>query len=750
MTFLNPFLISRHRWMLSLFLSAGLLATTKPVRSQLIPAGGPPGVLVVDMAVTDSAIYVASLHSLYRSSDYGLSWTKLLDIPFNKNLKGTNLFLPVQWMVKALHDKVFFHYHDDSSYRLLVSVDRGNSWTTRSYPTYNNQKVYSGQWALTDSLFLLRNGKRIFYSSNNAVSWSWLPMPGHSDDGLGMAVDGNWVYCWNNDSLFLSRDYLKTWEGNDFQGFGNLKVQNGFLFARASEANGIKNFWASKGWGLPWGKKTNLMHLSEFDVVVVSDTVLLWPNFPWENEDYLWVGDTAQLQFTKDLTRRTPIKGYFSLMDTRLMEISDRLFIRSPNRIGFSSYGHSYWFPSLWHSDDFGRRWTTRENTLEEPMLNDLYADGERIWAATSSGLFYQIAGQDDWQSNDTIGLAIFSATRFDGQLWKSVLQLASVAEIGLYASDDEGNSWHQDFSASDYPLISTPLALFQYFGGSVFRRFPDDGGWKEISDKIPGQFVNSGILDVYYKGLIFTYDDQGVLYSSSDAGEHWNMFPFPTNIYTPLHLLTMVDSMLVFVGGRRDPVEQEYQFEVYRWHDDIEQWTLLSNSIKISYSWEDQNHYRKIIGLVSHAGKWFLVVRGVGILESVNNGADWSILANNDVAKNAMDVEVVGDWLYVGSQFFGVWKMKLDAVGQQYIYTRREMRLFPNPNDGHVVRLEATQPLERIWVFDLDGRLVLENGPTNSSVTLLNLSGLSSGFYFVKILDAEGVMTVQKMLVAR
>ncbi|MBX2927880.1 MAG: T9SS type A sorting domain-containing protein [Saprospiraceae bacterium] len=739
--------IGRFRAHVALCIS--LCAATTPALSQMSFTGGPPGVQAVDMALTDSAIYVASLLGLYRSEDFGLNWSKLRDIPLHRSLQGTELPLQVKWTVKARHNKVLFAYYDDAGYHLLVSLDRGNSWTSRSYPVFNNQPVHWGQWEMTDSLILLQSGKRIFHSANNAASWSSNLMPLESETDLGMTTDGNQIYCWNRDSIFLSSDYFQTWEGAALPGIRSIKVKEGFLFGISAEGNGVTNFWMARSWGAPWEIKPNLQYLRQFEVAVTGDTILLWPTFNWES-DRLWVADTVLAAFTRDAARRTPVIGEFSLFHTRLLHQSGRLFIYSRYRIFFAPYGHAFSYPSLWHSDNSGRRWTVRENTIEEPLINGLFPDGDRIWAATSSGLYYQIAGQNEWRPNDTIGPATFSVTRFGNRLWKTTLQTDSLEFIVLYNSDNDGNTWNADFGAANYPLVSTPEALYQYLGNVIYRRFHDENSWEDISDNVPGAFVSFPVLDVYYNGRIFTYSDQGALLSSTDAGEQWQPFPFPTFSYTPLRLLTVVDGSLVFVGGREYSSQQAlaFQFEVYRWHDPSGAWMLLSN-FTIPYTSAETNYHRKITGLVAHAGKWLLAIRGIGILESTNGGMNWNMVANDDVARNAVSIKVFDNSFYVASQFFGVWKIPGGTVAQREVFVKSGVRLFPNPNDGSILHLDAPYPLERLWVVDLNGRVVFESGPIYPPAAL-TLPEWKPGAYFVKMQNKQGNMEVRKILVVR
>ena len=75
-------------------------------------------------------------------------------------------------------------------------------------------------------------------------------------------------------------------------------------------------------------------------------------------------------------------------------------------------------------------------------------------------------------------------------------------------------------------------------------------------------------------------------------------------------------------------------------------------------------------------------------------------------------------------------------------VHARSEIRVYPNPASDQL-RVQGTQPLERIELYDLYGRIVLiMNNVENDNVTL-DLSGLDQGVYLLRSKNADVVKIV-------
>lgn len=73
-------------------------------------------------------------------------------------------------------------------------------------------------------------------------------------------------------------------------------------------------------------------------------------------------------------------------------------------------------------------------------------------------------------------------------------------------------------------------------------------------------------------------------------------------------------------------------------------------------------------------------------------------------------------------------------------IYVKEEIQVFPNPSRGGI-QIDVGADLDGVYdalVYDLEGQLVFESVWRNPSETVLDLSGLSSGTYFIELYDQE------------
>ena len=67
------------------------------------------------------------------------------------------------------------------------------------------------------------------------------------------------------------------------------------------------------------------------------------------------------------------------------------------------------------------------------------------------------------------------------------------------------------------------------------------------------------------------------------------------------------------------------------------------------------------------------------------------------------------------------------------------DVTLYPNPNEGRFTVSSKQSVLKRIEVYDVSGRL-MKTEDTNGSTTIIDISGLASGMYMVRVSTERGV----------
>jgi len=83
------------------------------------------------------------------------------------------------------------------------------------------------------------------------------------------------------------------------------------------------------------------------------------------------------------------------------------------------------------------------------------------------------------------------------------------------------------------------------------------------------------------------------------------------------------------------------------------------------------------------------------------------------------------------------------DAVGVEEINALSSISLYPNPAKNYF-QLSSTKNVDNVELFNLNGQKVLSK---NSSLERINIEGLSSGVYFVKI-NSENGTKIEKLTV--
>mgnify|MGYP003637992880 FL=1 len=75
----------------------------------------------------------------------------------------------------------------------------------------------------------------------------------------------------------------------------------------------------------------------------------------------------------------------------------------------------------------------------------------------------------------------------------------------------------------------------------------------------------------------------------------------------------------------------------------------------------------------------------------------------------------------------------------------KQEVKLYPNPTNGSIFITEHEQ-LERIQLFNIQGKLIKEIQPNRSSETVLNIEG-SPGIYLIRLRMVDGSVTSSKVV---
>ncbi|MBR4136611.1 MAG: T9SS type A sorting domain-containing protein [Bacteroidales bacterium] len=78
--------------------------------------------------------------------------------------------------------------------------------------------------------------------------------------------------------------------------------------------------------------------------------------------------------------------------------------------------------------------------------------------------------------------------------------------------------------------------------------------------------------------------------------------------------------------------------------------------------------------------------------------------------------------------------------------YNNLEISVFPNPTTG-MLHVQSSEPVQQVVIYDLSGRQVAQERGSSEQEMLLNVSSLTSGVYFVRIITDNNTSSVSKFI---
>lgn len=704
--------------------------------AQLEFAGGPFGASILHMAQGDSATYVTTLRGVYRTRDNGETWLKLIEIPISTNLYSDQPFgFTNDWPLAARDSQVIVWYYGDGKTHLRYSRDFGTTWKVPVLPQYKGN-VIKGEFVTGDSLIYMYKDSLLFYSINKKF-WNLKILP---ESIRGVQYDRDQWYYWTTDSIYKCIEFPDSWVSYPMEIpdliTPTLRIEKGILFAISDEPWPAPNsFWVAPCFGCGFEEKPELKGIESFDVSVVGDSVFLWPKV-WPGKS-IWLADLDVDEFVRDSLRTTPF-AYPGLTwgDATLETDGEALFITTSNRFGYPEQDEPRNSKALMRSDDNGFTWAVKEEGIDEPWINGTLMDSAGLYVCTGNGLFFQPAGTDSWNVLGPKEWYTESVAWFDGKLWR-----VSSGPIGIhvYQSDGQGFTWNMDMMNASGVLTATSEALFlKEMFGTVYRKKTGESNWVDITSSLPISNSNFHLIKHQESVICYLGDD---VYRSFDAGDSWDKISLPTTWWDHPNRLISIQDTLYYIGTFSIQNDTD-QYRIYRWQESNSSWDLVSNSLFLSDENEFDISSRKISGLAIQENQWFLGIRGKGIYTSPDAGGTWTSLDPEDVCISTYSLGIVDGWFYNVSQLFGAWRMELQTSACCAESDELIVQVTPNPTTGQV-RISGPEIIH-CTVYDAFGRVVLDQAILNGT---LELSGLLSGTYFIRLMDHRGRSVVRPIV---
>ncbi len=309
----------------------------------------------------------------------------------------------------------------------------------------------------------------------------------------------------------------------------------------------------------------------------------------------------------------------------------------------------------------------------------------------------------------------------------------------GVYLSSDKGNTWivKNNGLPSSFPvldLIKNNTDLYVCGTGGIFHSTDNATTWENIS--LAGTVQATSVIatgDTIISGIV-SQTVAGV-YKSNNNGAIWTLIDPATGLIDTRIRKFGLDYHTIFAASDGDMGTGN----VYVSTDNGNSWTA-GNGLND----QGHNYPQKFIAF---NGTVFLATAN-GVYKSNDYGLNWM----NTGCINAMSLAIIGDTLFAGTGYHGIWKRRLsEIIGSiEDIKENRRLAAYPNPSSDKInIRFMKYSPVENtvVSIYNIQGELRSQQ-PLKKDITELDISGLEKGVYVVKLISnkaTEVTMFVKK-----
>ena len=450
---------------------------------------------------------------IFRSTDYGDSWTRLGTI---NGLPGQSTTVGrIGVTIDPFSETAYAFYNYDVSYMIRVyrSDDLGLTWNLRNSSdldgNYSSYGWYFGQIRVVpgnpDIVFAL--GIYQFRSTNGGNAWYYA-------DG-NLHVDHHAMYIDPDNPNFI-------YNGND----GGVGVSNNM--------------------GNNWRQCVNMLNTQFYEISIGYQNPIKITGGTQDNGTLMRTGeaDNAWVNILGG-------DGFFTLID-----YTDTNIVFAEYQYGnlykslSAGYGFSWAMSGIDYSSE-RQNWNTPV-VMDPVNHNKLYYGSNRLYRTTNSAGYWQAISNDltngpgggymTYGTITTIGLTpadtqvIYIGTD-DGNVWVSPNGGRGYTNI----SGSLPNRWVTRVAADPHDASIAYVALSGYKWGEpmahVYRTEDYGANWTPIESNLPDAPVNNIIVDPDYDSVLYVTSDVGV-YISHDLGGDWE--PLGTGLPTPIVALDM------------------------------------------------------------------------------------------------------------------------------------------------------------------------------------------------------------------
>ena len=379
---------------------------------------------------------------------------------------------------------------------------------------------------------------------------------------------------------------------------------------------------------------------------------------------------------------------------------------------GYAVGDSCYFVGSVGHCDgiilktnDGGTNWTVQIGGLDHILFSVFFLDANIGFAAGDDGIFLKTTnGGTDWTSQTIDSTYALQTVFFTNP--RTGYAVGGINDGGTY-----------------YKTL-------------IIKTTNGGANWMPLSSGLTNNFVHS----IYFTGTNtgFAVADSGIILKTTDAGNSWNIQAFDCFYMFSVHFVN--DNTGYAVGNKWVSQEQRYYGDIYKTTDGGISW-ILKKSILLSANYIGQ--FNSVFFIDADTG--YIVGNGRNIIKTVNGGEDWT-------------EQPLGNLYYLNNVFFaddntgyavGDYGMifKTTNGGFCEVKTSKEyFKIYPNPVSGQLTIETAQLKNENtLTISNISGQELIRQQLNNCKIQI-DISNLTSGIYFVKLVSDE-IVVVKKIV---
>lgn len=659
---------------------------------------------------------------IYRSIDAGSTWeskglpdvgsiSKVLIDPNDENTVFVGAMGPL--------------FRNDTNRGVYKTTDGGASW---------EQKLFvSDSTGIIDMTIHPGNGDILY-----AVSWERIRRPnyrqyGGETSGIYRSLDGgeNWSELTNGLPTAASQ-----------KGRISIDISRSnpnVLYSRYTDENGnINGVFKTTDGGDSW--------------TAVNSSQLTNIGFHWWFRGIVIDPTDENILYNVDFIVEKSIDGGNNWFETfPNVHVDQHALAFNPSIAGEVLLGNDGGF---YKSANSGASWV-KDETLPITQMYRVHVDAQnedKVYGGSqdNSTMRTTTGGLDDWDiiyggdgfqplvdpTNTNTIFALFQR----GNLGKSINDGASFFPATSGISGADRKNW-------DTPIVMDPAdpQIMFYGANRLYKSTNQAGNWTAISDDLtngpyPGQlgFGTITTIDVstINSDIIYVGTDDGNVWVTLNGGTNWDLI----SAALPIRWVTKV------LASKEILNEVYVTFSGYRYGENTGH---VYRSIDAGLNWLDISLSLPDIpvnDIVQDSNDFLYVGTDVGVFASGTEGTVWEELGTGlpSVVVTDMHIHEGSEYLYAGTYGRSMFKVDISNVilsKEEQIFNK-ELVLYPNPAESFVnVALPSGYGKWTLELYDSFGRRA-KSVDSSEKNTQLDLNGLRSGLYFLKVATNEYSIT--------